>query len=142
MAVDEVVREVRDEGHLFYWPSYELVSDVFRSPYRGDRRHVRPVVLNYIMRLFETAWCKDSDVSGTELLEAWVRAHVAAGTLPGDLQGILAKRKPYRLRKFLSETRKFHDDDDADAAMRALLEELLEHWRAERLASEQAEEEA
>ncbi|MEL7151924.1 MAG: GSCFA domain-containing protein [Pseudomonadota bacterium] len=132
VAVDEVVRDVRDEGRLFYWPSYELVTDVFRGPYRSDRRHVRPVVLNYIMRLFETAWCKDSSVSETEMLEAWVRAHVAAGTLPGDLQGILAKRKPFRLRKFLNATSRFHEDDAADAAMRGLLEAILEIWRAER----------
>lgn len=136
VAVDEVCREVRDEGHLFYWPSYELVTDVFRSPYRGDRRHVRPVVLNYIMRLFETAWCADNDVSRTELLESWVRAHVAAGTFSNELQGILAKRKPYRLRKFLAQTSKFHDDDEADAAMRGLLEELLEIWRRERARAE------
>lgn len=136
VALDEVVREVRDEGHLYYWPSYELVTDVFRGPYRGDRRHVRPVVLSYIMRLFETAWCKDSAVGETEMLEAWVRAHVAAGTLPWELQGILAKRKPYRLRKFLSQAGRFHDDEAADAAMRGLLETLLEIWRAERAEAE------
>ncbi len=139
VAVDEVLRDVRDDGHLFYWPSYELVMDVFRAPFRSDRRHVRPVVLSYIMRLFETAWCKDSAVSETEMLEAWVRAHVAAGTLPGDLQGILAKRKPFRLRKFLADHRKFSDDDAADASMRALLDKLLELWRAERAAAEAAE---
>ena len=136
VAVDEVVREVRDEGHLFYWPSYELVTDVFRSPYKGDRRHVRPVVLNYIMRLFETAWCRDNAVSRTELLEAWVRAHVAAGTMPGELQMILARRKPYRLRKFLSGASRFHDDEASDAAIRALLEDLLESWRVERAEAE------
>ncbi len=135
VAVDEVVRDVRHEGHMFYWPSYELVSDVFRSPYRADRRHVRPVVLNYIMRLFETAWCKDSGVTDTELLEAWVRAHVAAGTLPGELQRILAKRKPFRLRKFLAQTPRFHEDAEAEEAMRSILNSLLDAWRAERDAS-------
>ncbi len=138
VAVDEVLREVRQDGHLFYWPSYELVTDVFRSPYRADRRHVRPVVLNYIMRLFETAWCRDSAVGEGELLEAWVRAHVAAGTLPEELQPILAKRKPYRLRKFLSDAR-FHEDEKADATIHALLGELLEFWRAERNGRVQAE---
>ncbi|MEO1537752.1 MAG: GSCFA domain-containing protein [Pseudomonadota bacterium] len=136
VAVDEVVRDVRDDGRLFYWPSYELVTDVFRSPYRSDRRHVRPVVLNYIMRLFETAWCKDSGVSEIELLEAWVRAHVAAGTLPGELQGILGKRKPYRLRRFLAQTGRLHEDEAADVAMRSLLEAILEAWRAERAEAE------
>jgi len=90
---------------------------------------VRPVVLNYIMRLFETAWCRDNEVGETELLEAWVRAHVAAGTLPGELQAILAKRRPYRLRKFIKETR-FHEDDAADAAIGDLLDRGdLADWR-------------
>ena len=139
VAVDEVVREVRDEGHLFYWPSYELVTDVFRGPYKADRRHVRPVVLNYIMRLFETAWCVDNAVGRTELLEAWVRAHVAAGTLPGELQVILARRKPFRLRKFLANADRFHEDEASDNAIRVLLSELLECWRAERDGAKAAE---
>ncbi|NNE82101.1 MAG: GSCFA domain-containing protein [Silicimonas sp.] len=140
VAVDEVVREVHDEGHLFYWPSYELVTDVFRSPYRADRRHVRPVVLNYIMRLFETAWCKDGDVAKGELLESWVRAHVAAGTLPAELQRILAKRRPYPLKKFLSGAR-FHEDEKANTAIHALLGQILENWRAERAEREAADQE-
>lgn len=138
VAVDEVVTAVRDEGHMFYWPSYEMVTDVFCSPYKSDRRHVRPVVLNYIMRLFETAWCRDNEVSEIELLEAWVRAHVAAGNLPPQLQRILAKRKPYPLRKLITETR-FHEDDAAHEGIYALLWELLEHWRRERIEAEAAE---
>ena len=135
VAVDEVVRDVRDEGHMFYWPSYELVTDVFRSPYKSDRRHVRPVVLSYIMRLFETAWCADNEVSELELIEAWVRAHVAAGTLPGDLQPIMAKRRAYRLRHVIGNTR-FHEDDTAHDAMKALLQRMWDLWRVERTAAE------
>ena len=138
VAVDQVVTDVRDEGHMFYWPSYELVADVFCSPYKSDRRHVRPVVLNYIMRLFETACCKDSEVDEAELLEAWVRAHVAAGNLPIELQSIVAKRKPYRLRQLL-ETTRFHEDDAAHEGIAAMLHQLLQHWRAARAAQQAAD---
>lgn len=131
VAVDEVVREVRDEGHLFYWPSYELVTDVFRGPYKPDRRHVRPVVLNYIMRLFETAWCKDSSVTETELMESWVRAHIAAGTLPEALREIVTKRKPYRLKQFL-DANQLHEDEATDAVLREMLQQLRIVWREER----------
>ena len=137
VAVDQVVTEVQGDGHMYYWPSYEMVTDVFRSPYKPDRRHVRPVVLNYIMRLFEVAWCGDCEVGEVEFLEAWVRAHVAAGNLPAELQRILIKRKPYRLRKFLDDTR-IHEDDAADEGIKAMLRELLEHWRAERAAADEA----
>ncbi|MEO0945246.1 MAG: GSCFA domain-containing protein [Pseudomonadota bacterium] len=141
VAVDEVVRAVRDDGHMFYWPSYELVTDVFRSPYKSDRRHVRPVVLSYIMRLFETAWCADNEVSELELIEAWVRAHVAAGTLPGELQPIMAKRRPYRLRQLIANT-SFHEEPAAHEAMKALLQRMWDLWRIERLAAEAAEKNA
>ena len=135
VAVDEVLRDVRDEGHLYYWPSYELVCDVFRRPFKSDLRHVRPVVLKYIMHLFESTWCRDSSITQAELLQAWVRAHVAAGNLPGELQAILSKERPYQLRKFLNSAT-FSDDEKADAAMRDLLWTLLEHWRNARAARE------
>ena len=87
VAVDEVMRDVKDEGHLFYWPSYELVTDVFRSPYRADRRHVRPVVLNYIMRLFETAWCKDNGLKDGELAGKLGAGPCGGGHLAGRVAG-------------------------------------------------------
>lgn len=140
VAVDEALRAVREEGVLHYWPSYELVTDVFRSPYKADRRHVRPSVLNYIMRLFETAWCESDEVGESELLESWLLAHVDAGVLPAPLKGVIESRRPYRLRKFIADTERFHDDEDADAAIRTLLQRLWELFREERAAAEAAAE--
>ena len=123
VALDEVVREVRDEGAIYYWPSYEIVQDVFRMPYKPDRRHVRIRVLNYIMRLFETAWCTDSEIDEAEMLQSWALAHVAAGNLPRELDAIIAEQRPYRLRQYI-ENNRLHPDDDVDAAIKDMLSTL------------------
>lgn len=73
VAIDEVYREVGDEGYFHYWPSYEIVTDVFHSPYKADRRHLPATVLNFIMILFEKVWCKKQPTDA-ELLEYWVAA--------------------------------------------------------------------
>jgi GSCFA family len=139
VALDEVMRDVRSEGHLYYWPSYELVTDVFRSPYKPDRRHIRPIVLNYIMHLFESAWCKDCDEGETAMIEAWARAHLAAGTLPAELETVIVKRKPFALRKFIASNR-LHSDEQTNQSVKKILDQLRLNWREELNAKETASE--
>jgi hypothetical protein len=59
-ALDEFYREQPDAfgKELFYWPSYEIVTQLFDRPFLEDRRHVRPEILDFIMTLFESAFCK------------------------------------------------------------------------------------
>ncbi len=52
LAIDEVVRKHAHEGVLFYRPSYEIVNDVFRSPYKSDRRHPRRPIIDYMTTEF------------------------------------------------------------------------------------------
>ena len=138
VAIDEVVRAVRDEGHMFYWPSYELITDVFRNPFKPDRRHMPGEILDHVMRLFEVAWCRGTPITEAELLESWVRANVRAGNLPADLRDELRSRRPFRIRDYLRDHR-LHDDDEVDAAWRDVLQALRVAWRTERNES-QAEE--
>jgi hypothetical protein len=56
-AIHEVYREVVNDGHFYYWPSYEIVLEgLGASPYgghfHGNRRHVNGAILDYVMRLF------------------------------------------------------------------------------------------
>ncbi len=131
VAIDEVVRAVRDDGHMFYWPSYELITDVFRNPFKADRRHMPGEILDHVMRLFEVAWCRGTPITEAELLESWVRANVRAGNLPADLRDELRSRRPFRIRDYLRDHR-LHDDDEVDAAWRDVLQALRSAWRAER----------
>lgn len=63
VAVDEMVRE-SDDPLLFYWPSYEIVTDFFgaRDAYHEDRRHVKPEVVATIMDLFERFFVKQEEI--------------------------------------------------------------------------------
>jgi len=132
VAIDEVVRKYKDTGHLFYWPSYEIVTDVFSLPYRSDRRHPKTVTLDYIMTLFEHVWCTETDQPRPSIREAWVMAGAAAGMFPPDLIGIVRNRRLRRLRQLAESEAALDTDPKTDAAIRQLLRDL----RAEMLASD------
>jgi hypothetical protein len=80
-AIDELHREVVDEGKLFYWPSYDIVEYAFGpGKYEKDRRHIKGPVLDYVMALFESHYC--ADVSSVEPQgERRIRALEATGEI-------------------------------------------------------------
>jgi GSCFA family len=129
VAIDEVVREKAAEGVLHYWPSYELVADVFQLPYRADRRHMKDLVLDYIMTLFETAWCTDNG-NRPSLAVAWGKACAEAGLLPPELAALIMARKPFRLRQWV-KSGPTHGDGDIDRALRQLARDVLAGWQAD-----------
>ncbi|QQA41590.1 GSCFA domain-containing protein [Pelagovum pacificum] len=130
VALDELMREKRDEGHVHYWPSYEIVMDIFRQPFIDDNRHVEPNCLQYIMTLFEHIWCEGDEADKPSLIEAWIIAASTAGLLPNELQRIVARRRPDRL-DLVIENKKLDKDEATDKAKRRLLVELREKWREE-----------
>ncbi|MEL6573304.1 MAG: GSCFA domain-containing protein [Pseudomonadota bacterium] len=126
VAIDDVMCSRKAEGYLHYWPSYELVMDVFRAPFQGDRRHIDPLILDFIMTQFEHVWCVNEDNNLPSLLEAWVRARVAAGFLPKRLGKLVEKRMGKRILEFI-EKPMFNDVGDAEAS-RILLQALVADW--------------
>jgi hypothetical protein len=129
-AIDEVMRELSDEGYLYYWPSYELVTDAFQMPFKHDRRHVKEDVLDYIMMLFEQTWCADSKLTKEDLLSGYVTAGSVAGIFPPVLKRICKRKSVLRLEKLL-EREELISDPRADKSLRGLLAALLDSWRAE-----------
>jgi hypothetical protein len=60
-ALDELIRNHQKDTHLHYWPSYEIVKEFFRDPYVEDNRHVKPEVLETVMRKFEQHYLTDTN---------------------------------------------------------------------------------
>jgi hypothetical protein len=56
-ALDEFLRHNDHDDNLYYWPSYEIVTDFFVDAYLEDRRHIRPEVVKTIMNLFTKYYC-------------------------------------------------------------------------------------
>ena len=121
-ALDEALRDLQPiDDKLHYWPSYEIVMDVFPDRWTPDRRHFREPILDYIMTLFETFWCEGAPQMDLRL--AWLRAKAASNQLPARLLRLLDKGPEDRLRGFL---KKIEAEFPADAALvEALLEEQL-----------------
>jgi len=123
---------------LYYWPSYEIITDVFRLPYRADRRHPEGPALDFIMTLFEHVWCKDTDVEKSPILEAWVMACAASGLLPKALLTIVKGRRIRRLRQLLQSEEPFSDCPKTHAAVRTMLSTLRQQWTIQYRAEKEA----
>lgn len=141
VAIDETVRELGPEGALHYWPSYELIADIFRQPMKPDRRHPRDEALDYIMMLFERAWCADAAVSETDLVAGFVRAGAASGLFPDLLGRIVEGKRLKRLRKVLARER-ILEDAAADRALRSMLDSLADSWAMTAETASETEDEA
>ncbi len=142
VAIDETMRAHQDEGVLFYWPSYEIITDVFRLPYRPDRRHPEGPTLEFIMTLFEHVWCEGNEDEKSSLLEAWVTACASAGLVPRQLWNIVKGKRIRRLRQLLQSDEKLSDCPKTHLAVRAMLNTLRKQWVTEKRAAMAAEAEA
>ncbi len=59
VSVDETMRKHESDPKLFYWPSYEIVKDYIREPYKPDNRHIKPEVVARIMEEFSKYYLSD-----------------------------------------------------------------------------------
>jgi len=82
-AVDRFYRDMSpNDERLFYFPSYEIVTECFRHQFGSDRRHVHPHVLRLNMMAFERYFCK---TGGTD--EDLIANYVEALALDRELGG-------------------------------------------------------
>lgn len=67
-ALDEFIRDnwIDVNDKLFYFPAYEIVTQLFRDSYLEDNRHPRPEIINFIMKLFENTYCQ-TDIKSEEV---------------------------------------------------------------------------
>jgi hypothetical protein len=55
VAIDELMRQQRPRIH--YFPSYEIVKDVYVDAFQDDYRHLKPAVIDFIMSTFARHYC-------------------------------------------------------------------------------------
>lgn len=122
VAIDELMRELGDEGYLHYWPSYEIMTDVFHSPFKQDRRHLPRAVLDYVMMLFEEVWCVKKPTE-EEMLSHWVAALSSAGLVSDRLEIPTRKNDSAGVLRILGK-RKLARHPEAEKGARALVERL------------------
>lgn len=118
-AIDEFLRGEGADSESYYWPSYEIVMDVFDNRWMPDRRHVRKPILDFIMVLFEHTWCHGSE-PGLSVAEAWLHARSTTRAISPKLSPALKARDVPTLRRVLGRMeanrdrgkRVFQDDID------------------------------
>lgn len=128
VALDEMMRELGDEGYLHYWPSYEIITDVFHMPFKQDRRHLPRAVLDFVMLLFEQVWC-ETKPSEAEMLRHWVAALSAAGLVSDRLEAAVQDGNLKALERIMTK-RVIARHPEAEAGARALLERLHSSMKA------------
>lgn len=109
-ALDEAMRKENDPN-MHYWPSFEVVTEAFNNVWQSDRRHIKREVLDYILTLFEAAWCVDPALRITPT-EALVHARAATGALPAPISRAIKMGNTVRLSRMIDRT-----PNDADKAL-------------------------
>lgn len=120
-ALDEFLRDVVDEGFAHYWPSYEIVLDVFYQRWARDRRHVRKEILDFVMTAFESVWCHGREPQ-TTLTEAWLKAKSVDGSLPSTLPMHLETDNVEQVSKVLAAYRRRKEVGKVATIMRRIEE--------------------
>ena len=57
VALDNVITKFQKNRDIYYFPSYEIVNQVFVDPFKTDNRHLKDEFVNKIMELFEKNYC-------------------------------------------------------------------------------------
>ncbi|WP_081852934.1 GSCFA domain-containing protein [Bosea sp. 117] len=92
-ALDEFMREHDDERskNLFYFPSYEIVNDLFFCRFSSDGRHPYDEIIDVIMSSFELFFC-ETNLTMEELTQKYLQVRKLNGdksSRVGNLQNTI-----------------------------------------------------
>lgn len=76
-ALDEFLREHSEDlnARLLYFPSYEIVNELFYAKYMEDGRHPSSDIIGLIMKVFQAAFC-DTDLRLEEVEQIYQTTRV------------------------------------------------------------------
>ena len=97
-VLDEFMRQT-DDPKLFYFPSYEVIMDLFQAKFGPDRRHPFSEIIHFNLMLFERYFCQ-SGVTDERLEKAFngaknIERRIAAMT-PEELSTFQKQREVER----------------------------------------------
>lgn len=78
-ALDETIRELVAEQRrdVFYFPAFEIINECFPSRFGEDGRHLHPMIVPSVMRLFEATFC-ETELTIEEAERTFRKARVEA----------------------------------------------------------------
>lgn len=100
VAIDEVLRS-NCYQNLYYWPSYELTTELFVDKWRKDRRHIKNNILAYVMTLFSKYYCEGGETDN-ELCDKLIHAKGADGTLPKKFISSVLNQDKRSIKRYLN----------------------------------------
>src|SRR5215472_1605415 len=57
VAIDQLMQDYRKDEGLYYFPSYEIVTEFLTDPRGEDNRHVRPELVRFVRDTFRRHYC-------------------------------------------------------------------------------------
>jgi hypothetical protein len=67
VALDELLNKHKEDEHLHYFPSYELILDCLPNAFGKDRRYITSETINFIMTLFANHYVVHEDQKSAKI---------------------------------------------------------------------------
>jgi hypothetical protein len=130
-ALDEFLRAQPEAlgQTLFYFPSYEIVTEIFRDPFTEDNRHVHPSAAEQVLDLFARTY---TSLGPTAEPTAIRNDHLANDQIMQQVEELAAKND--ELQHICDERQLVIDELDLAAKERLVLIAQLQQIAEERLA--------
>ncbi len=84
-ALDETMRELDEDlrQDVFYFPAFEIINECFPNRFLDDGRHLHPMIVPSVMRLFEATFC-DTELTLEEAEKTFSQARLEAAKTLGQ----------------------------------------------------------
>ncbi|MBY0510256.1 MAG: GSCFA domain-containing protein [Rhodospirillaceae bacterium] len=71
-ALDQLLQDRSTDKRLHYFPSYEIITELFPHPYKFDNRHIHTNIIDFMMLLFDHFYIDPPSITAEELRNLFV----------------------------------------------------------------------
>lgn len=74
-ALDQFLaeRQAAGDSRIYYFPSYEIITELFPHAYKFDSRHIHQNIIDFMMKLFDHYYLDPTNVSADDLRELFIQ---------------------------------------------------------------------